>query len=315
MTSSSHSHVFGQDLVRTGERRTAIVVVITAVMMIIEIICGILFGSMALLADGLHMASHAAALGVTVAAYVLARKYARDLRFSFGTGKLNSLAAFTSAIMLAMVAGLMAIESGRRLLHPVEIAFNQAIFVAVVGLIVNLVSMFILGGHHERNSHHHQRSVPSDSSLIPHPSSLPDHHHDHSLRAAYIHVLADALTSVLAIVALLSAKYLDAHWMDPMMGILGAILVARWSWTLVRTSARVLLDRQAPENLLSEIRQRIESNGNAHVLDLHVWSIGPGIYAADISLHTDSSRPASEFRSLLPDNLGLVHVTVEVNPR
>ena len=295
---SHRDHVFGQDLVRAGEKRTVIVVVITAVMMVVEIVSGLVFGSMALLADGLHMASHAAALTVSVAAYVLARKYARDHRFSFGTGKLNALAAFTSAIMLVMFAALMAYESTRRFLYPVGIAFDQAIFVAVLGLIVNAASMFILGGHHEHEHEHNH-----------------EHKHDHSLRAAYLHVLADALTSVLAIFALLSAKYLDAHWMDPMMGIVGAVLVARWSWSLIRDSARVLLDRQAPDHVLNEIRKHLTSNGHVEIHDLHVWSIGPNIYAADISLHTDSPKIPEDYRRLLPASLGLVHVTVEVTPR
>jgi cation diffusion facilitator family transporter len=294
---SHRDHVFGQDIVRAGEKRTVIVVVITAVMMVVEIISGLVFGSMALLADGLHMASHAAALSVSVAAYVLARKYARDHRFSFGTGKLNALAAFTSAIMLVMFAALMAYESTRRFLFPVNIAFDQAIIVAVLGLLVNAASMFILGGHHEHDQNHDH-----------------EHKHDHSLRAAYLHVLADALTSLLAIFALLTGKYLGALWMDPMMGIVGAVLVARWSWTLIHDSARVLLDRQAPEHVLNEIRTRLETDG-AQLADLHVWSIGPNIYAADISLHSGSSKSPEDYRRLLPNNLGLVHVTVEVTPR
>ena len=287
-------HVFGQDLVRAGERRTILVVIITSLMMIVEIIAGLLFGSMALLADGLHMASHAAALSVSVAAYVLARRYARDARFSFGTGKLNSLAAFTSAIMLVMFAVLMVVESVRRFLFPVDIAFNQAIAVAVLGLIVNAASMFILGGHHERRHDH-----------------THEHRHDHSLRAAYLHVLADALTSLLAIFALLAAKYLGAQFMDPLMGIVGAVLVSRWSWHLINDSARILLDRQAPARTLDEIRISLEADGQTTISDLHVWSIGPYIFAAEICLQNPAGNPPEYYRDLLPSDLGLVHVIIE----
>ncbi len=300
-------HVFGQDIVRTGERRTVIVVIITAVMMVVEIIAGMVFGSMALLADGLHMASHAAALGVAVAAYVLARKYARDKRFSFGTGKLNSLAGFTSAVMLILFALFMAYESVHRLLSPVNIAFDSAIFVAVLGLLVNGASMLILG---EKHGHDHHHDHPHE-----HHGHGDDQSHDHNLRAAYFHVLADALTSVLAIFALLGAKYFDAHWMDPTMGIVGSILVARWSWTLIHDTSRVLLDRQAPDHVLREIREHLLADGHVEIQDLHVWSIGPSIYAADISLVSRSAKSPEEFRRLLPDDLGLVHVTVEITPR
>src|SRR5690606_25817546 len=221
--SSAHDHVFGVDTPRPGERRTAIVVGITAVMMVVEITGGIMFGSMALLADGLHMASHAVALTVTLLAYVLARRWARDPRFSFGTGKLNPLGAFTSAVLLAGFAAIMAIESFQRFLEPVAIQFDQALWVAGIGLVVNGASALLLShdhshdhghshGHGHSHSHgHHDHDHDHDHDHAP--------HHDHNLRAAYLHVVADALTSVLAIVALLAGKYLGANWMDPAMGM------------------------------------------------------------------------------------------------
>ncbi|MGB5607249.1 MAG: CDF family Co(II)/Ni(II) efflux transporter DmeF, partial [Gammaproteobacteria bacterium] len=232
-----HDHIFGQDKVRPGERRTLWVILITATMMVIEITAGLVYGSMALLADGLHMASHTAALGITTIAYVYTRRCAADSRFCFGTGKVNAFAGYTSAVLLALFALLMAWESINRLFNPVEIAFNQAIVVAVLGLIVNGVSMIMLGGHHHGHDHEHQHADP--------------HHHrhehtDHNLRAAYLHVLADALTSLLAIFALLAGKFMGLNWMDPVMGIVGAILVARWSLGLIRDTSGILLDHQAP---------------------------------------------------------------------
>ncbi len=208
-----HQHTFGQDLKRPGEFRTLVVIAITASMMVVEIAAGLAFGSMALLADGLHMGSHAVALGISAFAYVYARRHAHNERYSFGTGKVNTLGGYTGAILLAVFASMMAFESVVRLFNPVEIAFNQAIFVAVLGLIVNGASVFILDVGHDHEHDHHGH----------------DHHHDHNLKSAYLHVLADALTSLLAIFALLIGKYFGAVWMDPVMGIVGAILVARWS--------------------------------------------------------------------------------------
>jgi cation diffusion facilitator family transporter len=282
-----HDHRFGQDARSPGERRTLIVVVLTGVMMVIEIVSGLAFGSMALLADGLHMASHAAALGISVAAYWYARRRASDPRFSFGTGKVNSLAGFAGAILLVGFAVLMATESLQRFARPVPIVCGQALAVAVVGLLVNGVSGVLLNAHHD--------------------------HHDHNLRSAYLHVLADALTSFLAIFALLSAKFFGLYWMDPMMGIVGAVLVTRWSWGLLRQTSRVLLDHQAPAPLREAIREAIESHADERVADLHVWSIGPAIYAAVIGLVTDEPKSADFYKDLLPDRLGVVHVSIEVH--
>jgi cation diffusion facilitator family transporter len=290
-----HSHTFGQDLKRPGERRTLIVIAITAVMMVVEIVAGVLFGSMALLADGLHMGSHAAALSINAFAYVYARRHARNVEYSFGTGKVNALGGFSGAILLAMFALLMVWESIGRLLHPVEIVFDQAILVAVIGLVVNGTSMFIL----EVKDHHHDHGGPA--------------HHDHNLKSAYLHVMADALTSVLAIVALLSGKYFGVVWMDPLMGIVGAILVARWSLGLLRGSSAILLDKQGPESLRRELVASIEADGDSRVTDLHLWSVGPGIHAAVIAVVARDPQTPEQYKTRLPGNLGVAHVTVEVN--
>jgi cation diffusion facilitator family transporter len=256
-------------------------------MMVVEIASGVAFGSMALLADGLHMASHAAALGIAVGAYWYARRRASDPRFSFGTGKVNALAGFAGAILLVGFAAVMATESLGRIAHPVPIAFGEAIAVAIVGLLVNGFSGVLLNAHHD--------------------------HHDHNLRSAYLHVLADALTSFLAIFALLSAKFFGLYWMDPLMGIVGAVLVTRWSWGLLRQTSRVLLDHQAPAPLREAIRSAVESDGDERVADLHVWAIGPSMYAAVVGLVTDEPKSADFYKSLLPKNLGVVHVSVEVH--
>lgn len=268
----------------------------TAVTMVVEVAAGIAFGSMALLADGLHMASHAAALGLSAAAYAFARRRAHDRSFSFGTGKVNTLAGFASAVVLALFAVMMAIESVGRFLEPVPIAYTEAIAVAVLGLIVNGLSVVILRGGH----HHHGQTA--------------HHHHDHTLRAAHLHVLADALTSILAIVALLAAKYAGAAWMDPVMGLVGGCLVARWSWGLLVSTSAVLLDRQAPEEVLDEIRERV-AGLSVSVLDLHVWEIGSGLRAAILSVESDRPFSPRDIRDRLGDDLALAHVTVEIHPR
>lgn len=270
------------------------VIVITATMMIAEIATGILFGSMALLADGLHMASHTLALAINALAYVYARRHAFDARYSFGTGKVNALGGFTSAILLAVFALIMAWESVDRILQPIEIAFNPAIWVAVLGLSVNGVSMLILGPQHQHGSRE-------------------SHAHDHNLRAAYFHVLADTLTSILAVFALLAAKYSGQIWMDPLMGIIGAILVSRWSWGLLRGTSAVLLDRQGPAELRAEITKCIEHDGDSRVADLHLWSIGPNNYGVIVSVVAHAPQPPEHYSQLLPSGLSLGHVTVEVH--
>jgi cation diffusion facilitator family transporter len=292
-----HGLGFGQHQTRPGEVRTIIVIGITGTMMVVEIAAGILFGSMALLADGLHMASHAVALSINVFAYIYARRHAHDERYTFGTGKVNSLGGFTGAILLAFFALIMAWESIKRFVYPVEIAFNQAIFVAVLGLIVNGASVFILDYRHE-----HKHNERDDHN----------HHHDHNLKAAYLHVLADALTSLLAIFALLTAKYLGFIWMDPFMGIVGAVLVSRWSFGLIYDTSGVLLDKRGSEIIRTTIKKCIENDEGIRISDLHLWSVGPNIYAAIITVVTNDPKPAEHYKQLIPSDLNLVHVTVEV---
>ena len=294
-----HDHVFGQDMAKPGERRTLIVVLITLAAMAIEVTAGLAFGSMALLADGLHMGSHAVALGIAFLAYVVARRYAGDERFSFGTGKINALAGFTGALLLAIFAAGVGWESVTRLVHPVEIAYFQAIMVAIFGLVVNVVCAVILvgGGHDHTHAHH------SDADHV---------HEDHNLRSAYLHVLADAITSILAIFALLGGQLFGAAWLDAAMGIVGALLIARWSASLATSSAAVLLDWQAPPPVRDRIKNALES-GDDRIVDLHVWSIGPGIRAAVVSIVTHDPKQPGDYKDLLPDDLGVVHLTVETH--
>lgn len=289
-----HTHTFGQDLKRPGEFRTFIVIAITASMMVVEIAAGIAFGSMALLADGLHMGSHAVALGISAFAYVYARRHAHNKRYSFGTGKVNTLGGYTGAILLAVFAAMMAFESVVRLINPVEIAFNQAIFVAVLGLIVNGASVFILDAGHDHDHHHH-------------------HHHDHNLKSAYLHVLADALTSLLAIFALVIGKYFGAVWMDPIMGIVGAILVARWSISLLKTTSAILLDEQASENTRNNIQEIIEADANNRIVDLHLWIVGPGVFSAIVSIVSTDPQQPDHYKLLIEEHITLHHLSVEVH--
>ena len=289
--SRPHRHAFGQDVVKPGERRTLWVIALTATTMVIEIVAGIVFGSMALLADGLHMASHACALGISAFAYIYARRHAHDPRYSFGTGKVNSLAGFTGAVLLAIFALIMAVESVKRLVDPVHIALNQAIAVSVLGLLVNGLSVGILGAGGE--SHHHE-------------------HGDHNLRSAYLHVLADALTSLLAIFALLGAKYFGYTWMDPAMGVIGAILVARWSLGLLGMSGGILLDRQAPRELQDKVKRALEDQ-QARVADLHIWCIGPNVFAVNAVLVAAEPQSPEAYKARLPNALGLEHVSIEIH--
>lgn len=319
-----HSHSFGQDQKRPGEARTFIVIALTSSMMVVEIIGGIVYGSMALLADGLHMASHAVALGINAFAYIYARRHAHNTRYSFGTGKVNTLGGYTGAILLAVFAAMMAWESMLRLLDPVSIAFNQAILVAILGLLVNGASVFILGenhthghGHEHEQEHHHAHHAEHAHHDHEHDHEhAHDHHHhdhDHNLKSAYLHVMADALTSLLAIFALLIGKYTGAIWMDPVMGIIGAILVARWSLGLLRSTSAILLDEQASGSMLNKVREFMETDGNNRVVDLHVWTVGPNIYAASICIVSRAPRSPTFYKSLLAEHLHLNHVTVEVH--
>ncbi|MHB8873242.1 MAG: CDF family Co(II)/Ni(II) efflux transporter DmeF [Myxococcaceae bacterium] len=295
-----HAHTFGTDQLVAGERRTRWVVALTVTMMIVEVAAGMAFGSMALLADGWHMGTHAAALGIAVFAYVYARRHASDSRYSFGTGKVGALGGFGSAVGLAVVALLVVGESLSRLASPVTIRFNEAIAVAVVGLIVNLVSALLLGEHHDDHDHAH------DAGSV--------HHHDHNLRGAYLHVLADALTSVLAIIALLAGKTLGWTWMDPVMGVVGGLLIARWSYGLLRDTSAVLLDGELQEERRREIQGALEADEDNRVADLHVWRVGPRHLAAIVSVVTARPRPPAHYKALLARHPDLVHLTIEVQP-
>ncbi|MDQ8192853.1 CDF family Co(II)/Ni(II) efflux transporter DmeF [Coraliomargarita sp. SDUM461004] len=317
-----HSHSFGQETRKVGESRTLWVIAITAFMMVIEIAAGVMFGSMALLADGLHMASHTAALGITAFAYMYARKHAHDRRFSFGTGKVNALGGFTGALLLAVFAIVMSWESVERLLNPTEIAFNSAIGVALVGLIVNGVSVFILGAdhhhdhdHHDHDHHHHNQGGHHNSHAHHSHDAAAEQAeagHDHNLRSAYLHVMADALTSVTAIIALLAAKYFGWIWMDPIMGIVGSVLVAKWSIGLLKQTSQILLDFQAPQPVLDQVKHAIESDGHSQLSDLHIWSIGPNRYSVIAAIV--SARPeVSEVYQARLDATQFPHVTVEIH--
>jgi cation diffusion facilitator family transporter len=293
----THDHVFlGHQHLR-NERRTWFVVALTAVMMVGEIAAGSVFGSMALLADGWHMATHAAALGIAAAAYLFARRQARDSRFAFGTGKFGDLAAFASAIILAMIAVQIAYESAVRLVHPVPIAYGEAILVAALGLGVNLVSAWLLRDTHDHDHHGHGHSH--------------GHHRDNNLRAAYVHVLADAATSILAILALVTAMLLQWVWADPAVGIVGSLVIASWAYGLIRDSGAVLLDVSADKTIETVIRDRLETKGD-RVTDLHLWQVGPGHRAAVISIVSDNPLPPATYKRRLQGLRGLSHVTVEV---
>ncbi len=303
-----HEHVFlGTDHAR-NERRTWIVIALTAAMMVGEIVAGIAFGSMALLADGFHMATHAGALTIAAAAYVYARRHADDDRFTFGTGKLGELAGYSSAIILAVIALMIGFESAVRLAAPIPIRFDEAILVAVLGLLVNLASARVLhqGGHDHGDDHHHDGDDHHDGRAHV-------HHHDHNLRSAYFHVLTDALTSVLAIVGLLTGKFYGWLWVDPLMGIVGGIVIARWSWGLLRGAGAVLLDTIPDKSLADRIRQTLEQGGD-RLTDLHLWRVGPGHMAVIVSLVSDRPSAPEHYKVKLAGLAQLSHVTVEVHP-
>jgi len=307
-----HEHVFlGADHDR-NERRIWLVIALTAVMMVVEIGAGTYYGSMALVADGWHMSTHASALLISACAYLYARKQAHNPRFTFGTGKLGDLAGFASAIILALIALLMAWESFLRITHPVPISFSQAIGVAVAGLAVNLASAWLLrgGGHH----HGHASGHGHDHGHHHHG----DHAHhghgaDNNMRAAYIHVIADALTSVLAIAALALGSVYGWLWLDPLMGIVGGIIIAQWSYGLMKSSGRVLLDAMEDnEDLPGDIRKLIETGGDP-ITDLHVWQVGPGHHAAIVALVSPDPQPPETYKAKLQPLGELSHVTVEVS--
>ena len=315
-TFPAHDHVFLGAAHDENARRTRWVVLLTAAMMVGEIVAGYLTGSMALLADGFHMATHAGALGVAAIAYAYAKRHAADRRFSFGTGKVGELAGFASALILAVVALGIGVESVIRMFQPMTVAFAEATIIAVVGLAVNVVSAFLLAGGHAHDHGHHRGQD--------HAHGHHDYHHDddddrgerrqdNNLRAAYVHVLADALTSVLAIIALLSGRYLGWVWLDPVMGVVGAIVITRWSWSLLRDTTWTLLD-QTDEHVAEEIRDLLERSGDTRIADLHVWRVGPDAHAAIVSVVAapEIDRAAIQQR-LLPVH-ELRHLTIELQP-
>lgn len=295
-----HPHVFHHSGEQT-EKKTMRVVVLTVIMMIVEIVAGWVFNSMALFADGWHMSTHAAALTLSWGAFVLARRHIADRRFAFGTWKIEVLGGFVSGILLGLVGLVMAVISVYRLFQPVTIQFNQAIFVAVVGLAVNLLSIFLLNDHSR---------AQADELHKPHDHDV---HKNLNLRAAYLHVIADALTSVLAIIALCGGKYLQWNWLDPIMGIVGAVMIIRWTYLLLTETGSILLDRETHNELTSGIQSAIESDADARVSDLHVWKIGQDKYACIVALVAAHPRPAEDYKARLRRYETLVHVTVETN--
>jgi len=292
-----HSHDFVV-IHERGEKRTKQVFVLTATAMIAEIVAGFAFGSMALLADGWHMGTHAAAFVITIFAYRYTKKHSTDKQFTFGTGKVSVLGGFASAVALAVVALLMAIESIERFIKPSIIQFNEAIVIAVFGLIINIVCAVLLHGRHDHpdqqaNSHNHR--------------------HDHNLRAAYLHVLADALTSILAIVALTFGKYFGWNWLDSLMGIVGALLITRWSYGLLKDTSSILLDKNISLERTNDIIKTIESDSDNRVADIHIWKVGPADYAALITLVTQFPKNSDHYKQLLNKFSELSHITIEVN--
>lgn len=319
--SATHDHVFLGDHHSRNERKVWFVIALTASMMVIEITAGTIYGSMALVADGWHMSTHAGAMLIAAFAYFYARRYAHDPRFTFGTGKLGDLAGFASAVLLALIALLIGWESVVRLANPVPISFEQAIAVAFVGLIVNLISAWLLkddhshhhghgGHHHGHHDHAHDHHHNDDHDHDDHQHA--GHGHDNNLRAAYLHVLADLLTSVLAIVALAVGRLYGWNWADPLMGVVGGLVIAHWSWGLIRDAGRVLLDAVPQgKELRGEIHEVIEQNGD-RITDLHVWQLGPGHFAAIVALTSSEPKDPSHYKARLSKVHELSHVTIEV---
>ena len=298
-----HEHAFDTGN-RAAETRTWIVVAITAVTMVAEIAGGWITGSMALLADGWHMGTHVAALAMAGIAYALARRWSRDSRFAFGTWKIEVLGAFSSALVLAIVALAMLVESVIRLVNPHEIAFGTALAVAVVGLLVNVASAILLAGHDHGHDHDHDHD---------HGGHAHGGHHDLNLRGAYLHVLADAFTSVLAIAALAAGMVAGWAWLDPAMGIVGAVVIAWWSKGLLVQSSRVLLDREMDSPVAGAVKLAIESDGDAEIADLHLWRVGRDRYACIVSVVARTPLTPDDYRGRLAGIATLAHVSIEVN--
>lgn len=287
---------------KKNQKKTTIVIIITAVMMVAEIVGGLIYGSMALLSDGIHMGTHALALLITLFAYIIAKKHAEDTKFTFGTGKIGVIGGYTSAIVLLIAALVMIWESFHRLLDPVAIGFNQSLMVAVIGLIVNFVSALLLKDDH---GHSHGHSHGHDHSDEHH-----EHKEDHNLKAAYLHVIADALTSVGAIIALIGAKYMGWIWLDPFVGIVGAIIVIKWGIGLLKTTGKILVDYDDDESLRKEIIELIHKN-NLEVSDIHIWDILNGDKAVICSIKTQDLKQSAEIRKQILHNKKIKHLTLE----
>jgi cation diffusion facilitator family transporter len=300
-----HGHAFLGERHAHHEQRTWLVVALTTAMMAGEIAGGMVFGSMGLLADGWHMATHAAALAIAGFAYLFARRHVGDPRFSLGTGKFGELAGFTSAVILGVIAAFICYESVLRLVHPVDISFDESIAIASLGLGVNLLSAWLL---REDHAHAHDDDDDHDD----HDHGHAHHHADHNLKAAYVHVLTDALTSVLAIGGLLTARLFGWVWIDPMVGLLGAAVILRWAYGLIRSSGAVLLDAMPDRRLAERIREQIEVGGD-RVADLHVWRLGPGHAAVILAVVSDAPQAPTAYKERIGDLHGLSHVTVEVH--
>ncbi|TMX39129.1 cation transporter [Vibrio rotiferianus] len=300
MAVSQHSHDFVSHN-QKGEKRTLYVLILTVTTMVVEIAAGTMFGSMALLADGWHMGTHAAAFCITLFAYRYAKQNANNDRFSFGTGKVSVLGGFTSAIALGIVALMMMVESIHRLFNPESIQFNEAIMVAVIGLVVNLASMLLLQDHHHHGHDHHDHHSHDHEH---------EHHHDHNLTAAYFHVLADTLTSLLAIVALIVGKFYGWVWLDAMMGIVGAVVIGKWTLGLMKQTAPVLLDESINKSYQDEITETLAPY--AEIVDLHIWKVSGHHYSAAIALKNHSDKTLDEFKQLLSKFDKIHHLTLEV---
>lgn len=309
-----HAHVFLGAKHDRHERRTWFVVALTAAMMVAEIVGGTMFGSMAVVADGWHMATHAGALAIAAFAYRFARRHARDQRFSFGTGKVGELAAFTSAVILALIALAIGYEAIMRLREPVPIDFAQATWLAVIGLIVNLASAWLLSDkdHHHGHGHSHAHHDHDHDDDDDHHEAHAHGHHDTNLRAAYVHVLADAMTSVLAIVGLLMGRYYGWVWMDPLMALVGVAVILSWSVGLLRAAGAVLLDMVPDRRLAGTLRERLEVGGD-RVSDLHLWRLGPGHAGLIASVVSDRPQPPAAYKERLEGVGGLSHITIEVH--
>lgn len=305
-----HEHVFLGEHHERNERKTWFVIAICGVMMVAEVVGGTIFGSMAVVADGLHMSTHAGALLIAALAYTYARRHAHDQRFTFGTGKLGELAAYSSALILAMIAFFVGYESASRLVHPVVIHFDQALPIAGLGLVVNLLSAWLLRDEHHEHEHEHGRDVHPHAGAAS-ARIKQAHAHDLNMRAAFVHVTADAAVSVFAILGLLAGRQLGWRWMDPVMGIVGALVIANWSWGLLRAAGSSLLDMWPKELPEAEILSRLEV-GSDRVADLHLWRVGPGHYSVIATLVTDQPRPAADYKHRLAGMSGLSHIVIEV---